>query len=162
EDDEIRVFSVTEFREPEYVAITGAVRHPGRYPFRDGITLRDLVLLAGGLDSRASIREAEIARLPSARGNGRLPVSQRVSLDSSYVLMAQAGTGGASGVTQAGIAADVALQPYDNVLILAQADWSAPRQVVVAGEVAAPGSYTLLSKTERLSDVLRRAGGLSG
>ena len=164
EDDEIRVFSVTEFRVPEYVAITGAVRRPGRYAYREGLTLRDLVLLAGGLEERASVREAEIARRPAAFEGGRLAVSQRVAIDSSYAVGSRAvdGAGGAPlSVAQAGTEREVALQPYDNVLILARSDWSRPRRVVVAGEVVSPGTYTLLTKGDRLSDVLKRAGGLT-
>jgi len=161
EDDEIRVFSVTEFRGPEFVVVTGAVRRPGRYAYREGMTLRDVVLLAGGLDGRASIREAEIARIPGSRDGGRLAVSQRVSLDSSYLLIGHARAPG-NGVAQAGTARDIVLQPYDNVLIFSQTDWSSPRQVVVTGEVAAPGTYTLLTKGDRLADVIKRAGGLTG
>jgi protein involved in polysaccharide export with SLBB domain len=158
EDDEIRVFSVTEFRAPEYIAITGAVRRPGRYAYREGLTLRDLVLLAGGLEERASVREAEIARRPDTFDGGRLAVSQRVSIDSSYVV---AGQTAQQGVTQAASIREVVLEPYDNVLILARADWARPRRVVVTGEVASPGTYTLLTKGDRLSDVLKRAGGLT-
>lgn len=160
QDDEIRIFSVTEFRAPEFIAITGAVRRPGRYAYREGITLRDLVLLAGGLDARASVREAEIARMPRSRDGGRLAVSERVTLDSSYLLVARARTAN-TGVMQASAAREIALQPYDNVLILAEGDWSAARHVVITGEVGAPGAYTLLTKNDRLSDVLRRAGGLT-
>ncbi len=161
EDDEIRVFSITEFREPTYVAITGAVRRPGRYAFREGLTLRDLVLLAGGLDERASVREAEIARRPTAFDGGRLAVSERVSIDSSYVVASQPIPDHAAGVTQAGAAREVPLKAYDNVLILARADWARERRVVVTGEVASPGTYTLLTKGDRLSDVLKRAGGVT-
>jgi polysaccharide biosynthesis/export protein len=160
EDDEVRVFSVTEFRAPEYIVITGAVRRPGRYAFREGLTLRDLVLLAGGLEERASVREAEIARRPDAFDGGRLAVSQRVAIDSSYVVAGQP-LRGPAGVTQAGSAREVELQAYDNVLILARADWARPRRVVVTGEVTSPGTYTLLTKSDRLSDVLKRAGGLT-
>jgi protein involved in polysaccharide export with SLBB domain len=160
EDDEIRVFSITEFREPTYVAITGAVRRPGRYAFREGLTLRDLVLLAGGLDERASVREAEIARRPDAFDGGRLAVSQRVSIDSSYVIASQPNPE-RTGVAQAGAVREISLKPYDNVLILARADWARERRVVVTGEVASPGTYTLLTKGDRLSDVLKRAGGLT-
>jgi polysaccharide export outer membrane protein len=166
EDDEIRVFSVTEFRAPEYVAITGAVRHGGRYAYREGMTLRDLVLLAGGLDERASLREAEIARLPRSRDGGRLAVSERVTLDSSYLLVPHDRLRGApvangSGPVQAGAVRDVQLEPYDNILILAQPDWERPRRVVVTGEVKSPGTYTLLTKDDRLSDLLQRTGGLT-
>jgi polysaccharide export outer membrane protein len=159
EDDEVRVFSVTDFRATEYVAITGAVRRPGRYAYREGMTLRDLVLLADGLDARASVREAEIARLPRSRDGGRLALSQRVALDSSYLLATHAVV--PSGVMQAGSARDVTLEPYDNVLIMSQPDWDRPRRVVLSGEVQLPGTYTLLSKGDRITDVLRRAGGLT-
>jgi protein involved in polysaccharide export with SLBB domain len=187
EDDDIRVFSMAEFRPPEYVAITGAVRRPGRFAYHEGMTLRDLVLLAGGLADWAYLREAEVARRPLSAGGvaegqattGRLAVSQRVPLDSSYVLARRNGDTGP--VRQAGQtdgdghtssrSAEFTLEPYDNVLILARPDWvreagrpgGAMRaaHVVIDGEVRFPGTYTLLTADERLSDVLRRAGGLT-
>ncbi|HEY9226731.1 MAG TPA: SLBB domain-containing protein, partial [Gemmatimonadaceae bacterium] len=159
EDDEIRVFAVTEFRTPEYVVITGAVRQPGRFPYREGITLRDLVMLAGGLDSRASLRDAEIARLPRSRESGQLATSERVSLDSSYLLVGRNRESGS--VAQAGASRDIALRPYDNVLIPTDLDLTQTRQVVITGEVKAPGTYTLLTKNDRLGDLLARAGGLT-
>ncbi|HEY4218292.1 MAG TPA: SLBB domain-containing protein [Gemmatimonadaceae bacterium] len=161
QDDEIRVFSVTELRATEYIAITGAVHRPGRYPYREGMTLRDLVLLAGGLDERASLREAEIARLPRTGNASTLAVSQRVPLDSTYLVVAQARPASAGGVMQAGATSEVSLEPFDNVLILSQPDRVQPRRVVIAGEVRSPGTYTLLDKDERLHDLIERAGGLS-
>jgi protein involved in polysaccharide export with SLBB domain len=162
EDDEIRVFATTEFRTPEYVAITGAVRRPGRVPYREGMTLRDVVLLAGGLEDRAYIGEAEIARLPGSREGGRLAESQRVPLDSSYLFAKEQGRlVQQAGAPRSNAAPSVVLQPFDNVLILAQPDWDRPRRVSVAGEVRSPGTYTLTNKQDRLSDVLKRAGGLT-
>jgi polysaccharide export outer membrane protein len=162
EDDEIRVFSTTEFRTPEYVAITGAVRRPGRVPYREGMTLRDLVLLAGGLDDRAFLGEAEIARLPGTRDGGRLAESQRVPLDSSYLFAKEQGRlVQQAGAPRSTLAQSVVLQPFDNVLILAQPDWDRPRRVTVVGEVRSPGTYTLTNKQDRLNDVLKRAGGLT-
>jgi protein involved in polysaccharide export with SLBB domain len=171
EDDEIRVFSVTELRATEYVAITGAVHRPGRYPYREGLTLRDLVLLAGGLDERASLREAEIARLPRTGDAATLAVSQRVALDSTYLVVAQARPAVPVGVAQSGrpqVASrspdaprEVSLEPFDNVMILSQPDRVEPRRVVITGEVRSPGTYTLLDKDERLHDLIARAGGLT-
>src|SRR5437762_4825956 len=86
EDDEIRLFSVSEFRPTRYVAINGAVRKSGQYPYREGMTLRDVVLLAGGLDQSAYLNEAEIARLPDVRSDGVTAQTFRVPLDSSYPL----------------------------------------------------------------------------
>ena len=60
-----------------------------------------------------------------------------------------------------GDAPDVALKPYDNVLILRQPNWELQRTVVVAGEVRFPGRYSLVSKGERLADVIERAGGFT-
>jgi polysaccharide export outer membrane protein len=161
EDDEIRIFSNTELRATQYVAITGAVRTPGRIAYRDGMTMRDLILLAGGLDEHAFIGEAEIARLPLSRDGGKLAETIRVPLDSSYLVARQSRN--APGVAQAGRVrgAAVELQPFDNVLILAQPNWERPRRVVLTGEVRYPGTYTLTTKQERLSDLLKRAGGLT-
>lgn len=162
DDDEIRVFSVTEFKPVEFVAITGAVRRPGRVPYREGMTMHDLVMLAGGLEERAFLGEAEIARLPASRDGGRLAQTQRVPLDSSYLLVhEQNRIATQPGASRTHTSADVVLQPFDNVLILAQPDWDRPRRVTVTGEVRSPGTYSLTSKQERLGDVLQRAGGLT-
>lgn len=164
EDDQLRIFSVTEFRPTRYVAITGAVRNSGQVPFREGMTVRDLVLLAGGLEQSADLREAEVARLPLDRRAGVTATTFRVPLDSSYIFergpdgkyFGPPGLPAPSGATP-----DVRLQPYDNVLILRQPNWELQRQVVVAGEVQFPGTYSLRTKTENVLDVIRRAGGLT-
>lgn len=164
EDDEIHVFSRSEFREPMYVAISGAVNRGGRFPYREGITVRDLVLMAGGLQQSALLTEAEIARLPRDRTDGRTADAFRVPLDSSYVF-ARGTDGrylGPPGLPAArGDAPETVLQPYDNVLIMQQPDWELQRTVSVTGEVRFPGRYALLNKNERLSDIITRAGGLN-
>jgi protein involved in polysaccharide export with SLBB domain len=164
EDDMLRVFSVTEFRPTRYVAITGAVRNSGQVPFHDGMTVRDLVLLAGGLEQSADLREAEIARLPLDRRNGVTATTFRVNLDSSYIFergpdgryFGPPGLPAPSGSTP-----EVRLRPYDNVLILRQPNWELQREVVIAGEVQFPGTYSLRTKTEKVSDIISRAGGLT-
>jgi polysaccharide biosynthesis/export protein len=164
EDDEVRVFSSSEFRPVRFVSIDGAVRNAGRIEFREGMTLRDLVLLAGGLSQSADLRSAEIARLPTDRGNGVTAVTMRVPLDSSY-LFERGRDGrylGPPGIPgPAAGSPDFVLRPYDNVLILQQPGWQLQRSVSVGGEVRFPGRYTLTTRTERLSDLLQRAGGLT-
>jgi protein involved in polysaccharide export with SLBB domain len=56
---------------------------------------------------------------------------------------------------------DLPLEPYDNVLIRRQAGWELQRLVHVTGQVKHPGRYALRSKTERISDLIKRAGGLT-
>jgi len=164
EDDDIRVFSVSEFRSKRFVAITGAVRKPGRYAYREGMTMRDLVLLAGGMTEGALVQEAEVARLPQKRSEGETAETFRAPLDSSYLFERQtSAVNGSRGMVLAAgrTAPEVALQPYDNVLILRQPDWELQRTVAIMGEVRFPGHYALRTKSERLSDVIARAGGLT-
>lgn len=164
EEDEVRIFGRSEFRPIRFVAVTGAVRRSGRYPYREGMTMRDLVLLAGGLQESALLSEAEIARMPSTRIDGATATTMRVAMDSSY-LFERGPDGRYSGPpglpSPSNGARDIVLQPYDNVLLLRQPDWDLQRTVYVGGEVKFPGSYTLVKKSERLSDVLQRAGGLT-
>jgi protein involved in polysaccharide export with SLBB domain len=164
EDDEIVVFSRTAVRPDRYVALTGAVRLPGRVPYREGMTLRDALLLAGGVREDAWLQEAEIARLPADRAAGQLAVTIRVPLDSTY-LVDRGPEGRYLGppgepASRAGAPA-VPLQPYDNVLIFRQPDWELQRTVVITGQVRFPGAYALKTRTERITDLVRRAGGLT-
>ncbi|MEO6527861.1 MAG: SLBB domain-containing protein [Gemmatimonadaceae bacterium] len=164
EDDQIRVFSLSTFRPARTVSIGGAVRRGGRFPYREGMTLRDLVLLANGVLESAYLKEAEVARLPEDRSAGRTATTLRVPLDSTYLF--ERGPNGEY-VGPPGLAApsagapETVLKPYDNVLVLRQPDWSLQRTVVLQGEVRYPGSYALTRKTERLSDLIKRAGGLT-
>jgi len=152
EDDEVTVFSRTEFRPARYVAIAGMVRSGGRYPWREGMRLRDLVLLAGGLTEGVATDAVEVARRPEVLAPGELAKTIKVSIDSSYLFDEGAVRKSAE---------EVPLQPYDNVLIFRRPDWEETRQVSITGEVQFPGTYTLRTKDETLADLVRRAGGLT-
>jgi len=152
--DDINVFSRSTFRTQTWITIVGAVRRSGRVTYREGITLRDAILLADGLAEDASLDSAEIARLPETRPTGALAQTVRVPLDSSYL----PGPGAAPRPPGVG---EVVLQPYDNVLIQRRPGWDLQRLVAITGQVEHPGRYALASKTERLSDLLGRAGGLT-
>ncbi|MEO8226542.1 MAG: SLBB domain-containing protein [Gemmatimonadota bacterium] len=164
EEDDIVIFSKTTFRAERYVAVTGAVRKPGRIRYREGMTVRDAILLADGLSEDAYLKEAEIARVPEDRSQGALATTIQVSLDSTY-LFARGAAGeyvGPPGIAApASGAPEVALQPYDNLLILRQPDWELQRIVRITGQVKYPGPYTLRTKTDRLMDIIDRAGGLT-
>ena len=160
DQDEVRIFSRTTFLPEKYVAVVGAVRRPGRVPYRDGMTMRDLILLADGLTEDAQL-QAEIARLPDNRPPGALAETVRVPLDSTFLfgrLLAAGTDGGTDGASASG---DTPLQVYDNVLVLRQGEWALQRTVVLSGQVKSPGRYSLRSKTERLAELIQRAGGLT-
>lgn len=164
QDDDIVVFSRTTFRPDRYIVVTGAVKRAGRIRYREGMTLRDAVLEADGLTEDALLTEAEVARMPANRINGSLATTVRVQLDSSYVFDRgpRGEYQGPPGLPAAsGGAPDYQLQPYDNILILRQPDWELQRRVTLGGQVRYPGTYTLRTKTERLVDLISRAGGLT-
>jgi protein involved in polysaccharide export with SLBB domain len=167
EDDEVTVFSRSAFRPLRYVVLTGAVRKPGRLPYREGMTLRDAILQVEGLTEDAWLSEAEIARMPedSLRTRGRVAQTFRVAMDSTYVFDRDPVTGrylGPPGKGAPGAGArEVTLEPYDNVLIFRQPEWELQRTVVIEGQVRYPGRYALVTRTDRLVDLIQRAGGLT-
>jgi len=162
--DSIVVDSVAPLDSSFFVAIAGAITKPGRFPWREGMTLRELVRVAGGPKVDAYLKEAEIARMPPDRAQGQLAQTVRVPLDSTYWI-GRDSTGRYLGPPgppiPGGGAPEVPLQPFDNVLILRQPEFALPRTVHVVGQVRSPGSYTLTAGTERLADVIDRAGGLT-
>ena len=152
-DDEITAYSRTAFRAERYVVISGAVNNGGRVPYRDGMTLRDLVLQAGGLSDLAELRQAEIARRPDIGDSQVLSTTIRVPLDSGYLF--------ADGRTPPAGVREVPLSPFDNVLIFRDPERRVLTFVQVRGEVRLPGTYVIRNRTERLSDLLERAGGFT-
>jgi polysaccharide biosynthesis/export protein len=164
EEDEVRVFSRSTFRHERYVAVVGAVRKPGRVAYREGMTVRDAVLLADGLTPDAFLEEAEIARLAEDSTPAALATTIRVPLDSSYLFGRYPGDkyGGPPGLpAPASGSPDTELRPYDNLLIMRQPGWDLQRSVAITGQVRYPGRYSLLTKTDKVSDVITRAGGLT-
>jgi polysaccharide biosynthesis/export protein len=162
EEDQIQVFSRAAFKPAPYVTVVGAVRKPGRVPYRQGMTMRDVVLMAEGVTEDADLSQAEIARRAEDSDPGTLATTIKVPIDSTFRAGGTPNTEGplpTLGVT--GIP-DVPLQPYDNVLILRQTGWDLQRLVYLTGQVKHPGRYALQRKTERVSDLIARAGGLTG
>jgi protein involved in polysaccharide export with SLBB domain len=162
--DSVVVDSIPPLADVYHVAIAGMVNKPGMYGWHPGMTLRELVLLARGPKIGADLTAAEIARLPEDRSQAALATTIRVAMDSTYLFERDSlgrylGTPGLP--FPAGGTPEVPLQPYDNVLILKQPDFAFQRTVVLTGEVRYPGTYSLRTKTDRLADVIARAGGLT-
>jgi protein involved in polysaccharide export with SLBB domain len=162
--DSVVVDAIPALSGQLYVGIAGMVNKPGAYAWRPGITLRDLMVLARGPRIGAYLQEAEIARLPADREQGQLATTIRVPLDSTYLFERDSSgryIGPPGPPVAAGGTPDVVLSPYDNVLVLRQPEFDLQRTVVVTGEVRFPGTYSLRTKSDRLSEVIARAGGLT-
>ena len=162
--DSVVVDSIGPLATLLYVGINGMVTKPGRYPWQEGMTLRDLVRLARGPKIGAYLKDVEIARLPADRSQGQLADTLRTPIDSTYLFERDAAgryIGPAGQAFPGSGAREVVLQPYDEVLVLKQPDFELQRTVQVRGEVRFAGTYALRSKSDRLTDVLDRAGGLT-
>jgi polysaccharide export outer membrane protein len=162
--DSIVVDEVLALQDGYYVSIRGMVATPDTWPWREGMTIRDLMLLARGPSVGADLREAQVARLPNQHGLGKLAELLLVPLDSSYISQRAAGERyvGPPGVAfpPAGSSPEFILLPFDQVLISRQPEFGVFESVKITGEVSVPGEYTLLTKNDRITDLLDRANGL--
>ncbi|MEN8008036.1 MAG: SLBB domain-containing protein, partial [Candidatus Krumholzibacteriota bacterium] len=151
--DVLEVFYRWDIQERPQVTITGEVNDPVSLDFREGMTLRDLVLKAGGLRQSANLLEAEVSRLnvealenpDTSLRPDRTVDALKVSLGSDFL------------TRETGFA----LQPHDRVAIRRLPWWEMQRTVTIRGEVFYPGVFSLERKDETISSVISRAGGLT-
>ncbi len=148
-EDHIEIKSKNILFPPDSVHIYGAVNNPGKYPLKLDLSLKDLIFTAGGFRKDAQIREAEISRIdPKQASHNKLATLLYVPLDSDYVKHANTGD------------EIFLLEANDNVFIRPNSDWELQRNVLIQGEINAPGVYTLPNKMEQITDLIKRSGGI--
>lgn len=145
-EDEVLISSLLDLRDSFKVTIQGEIRMPGQYEYVDKLTLKDLILQAGGFTD-AAFKNIEIARLIK-----RDSISATDNRASTIINTEINGD-----LTSA--TANLGLQAFDVVTIRRKAGYTIPETVTVAGQVQYPGPYALSSRNERVSDILKRAGG---
>ncbi|TWV99218.1 SLBB domain-containing protein [Chitinophaga pinensis] len=151
-EDSVIVFSKLAIREQYLVKINGEVNQPGYYNFGDNMRLEDLILLSGGLRDAASLKHIEISRR-IRNSNGTYDSSDiRMAITQQFDINAD--------LSENPAASSFILQPFDEVVVRRSPGYSAQANIVVDGEVVYPGLYAINTKKERISDVIRRAGGL--
>lgn len=150
-EDSVVIFSKLAIREPYLVKIGGEVNQPGYFTYGDSMHLEDLILMAGGLRDAASLKHIEISR--RIRTGGSYDSSDiRMAITDQFDINADL-----SGNPQ--VAAYV-LQPFDEVVVRKAPAYNQQVNVLLDGEVVYPGTYAINTKKERISDVIKRAGGL--
>lgn len=160
--DEIRIYSreVDQFLTRKFVYINGAVKNPGRYRYQVNMTLADLLLQSGGFTEGADLREVEISRPDrSSEENGRAEIL-RVPLVPDGFGEAEISFALEDTTLAMRNARAFPLQYHDRVYVRQDPAYELQDSVLVTGEVRYPGEYTLVRDNERLSDIIRRAGGL--
>ncbi|MDM1295962.1 SLBB domain-containing protein [Sphingobacterium sp. N143] len=145
-EDKIEISSIFDLRDEYKFTVQGEVRFPGDLPFSSNATLGDVIQKAGGLTEAAKNARVEIARRLNHRDVNDHSSSQTILVDIKDGLLTDP---------------NIALQPYDVISILGDAGFRTQRQVKIEGEVLYPGFYTISREDERISDIIKRAGGLT-
>jgi polysaccharide biosynthesis/export protein len=140
--DLVKIFLIVD--DQRIVKLSGAVLREGDYGISDGMTIKDLISLAGGLRYYAFTDEAELTRVDITQ-NG--PVVKKVMLNLKKAVDGDAKE-------------NVALQQNDYLFVRSVPEWEIYRTVKIDGQVRFPGTYTI-TKGELLSSLIERAGGLT-
>ena len=157
-EDVLRVYSVFDLEENFSVEINGEVQSAGEFPYMRGMTLEDLVAMAGGLKESASSARVEVAR--RMKGENMQEIADERE-DDSFVTAETFQFRVDRNLVLGEEDARFVLLPYDQVFVRRSPGYEEQRMVYVRGEVQYPGTYVLKNKSERISDVIARAGGLT-
>jgi protein involved in polysaccharide export with SLBB domain len=145
-EDEVLITSKQELKDSFNVYIQGEIRKPGSFEFVQGLTLKDLIVQAGGFTD-AAYKSIEIARL-----------IKRDSIEQKDFRAAEIINTEIDGDISTA-AASIQLNAFDVVTIRRKAGYTLPESVKITGQVQYPGPYALSARNERVSAILKRAGG---
>lgn len=149
-NDILYIPSVHDLAEKGDFVVHGEVARPGSYKYADNTTLEDLIIQAGGLLESASVVRVDVSRRiidpRSTEALASLSANYSFSIKDGYVISGDR---------------DFMLAPYDEIYVRRSPGYHPQQNVSVVGEVLFPGTYALNRKTERISDIVRRAGDIT-
>ena len=147
-NDVLYIPSIHDLQDLGNVEVFGEVARPGKYIFADNMTLEDLIIQAGGLLESASTVKVDVSR--RIKNNKSTEISATIGEMYSFALKDGFVIDGEAGFT---------LQPYDQVYVRRSPGYQPQVNVTVEGEILYNGTYSLTSKSERLTDLVKKAGG---
>lgn len=150
-EDAVVIMTIENQREQRFVRILGQVQQPGSFPYHDKMTLQDLIFMARGFTEAASDSYIEVSRRNSYEKASEV-TTDMVSLYRFEI---------SRDLTLKKEEQGFELQPFDYVYVRRAPSYFTQRTVTISGEVMYPGDYSIGSKNERVSDLIRRAGGLT-
>lgn len=148
-EDVITIPSAVDLRDAPMITVEGEVRKTGSFMFKAGMTVKDAILEAGGFTDAATGKRLEIGRriIDAADGKDNSQIAEVIVLDAGKDL---------STATES-----VVLRPNDVIVVRNNPGYFVQKSVVVNGEVKYTGKYILSEKSERISDLIIRSGGLT-
>lgn len=148
-NDEIRIYGASTV-EPvatseRFIVVSGAVKEPGQFQYRDGMSIESAILQAGGYTEEARTDVVDVARNYSDEQDDRLAQVVTVPLRGGDLLTGDSG---------------FVLQHRDRISVRNDPGFHEQQVVNIRGEVHIPGDYSLQFRTETLADLISRAGGV--
>lgn len=155
-EDNIFVASVFDLSEESFIRVQGAINNPEGIngvlvPYAANLSIEDVLLRVGGLKESASLRRVEVAR----RKRNADPNAADAEISESYYFNIN------PDLSYSADQPEFKLMPYDEIFVRTSPNYVPQVFVRVEGEVLYPDEYSLQRKDERISDLIKRAGGLS-
>ncbi len=149
-EDVLYIASHEEQEANKTITIHGEVPYPGTYKYAENQSVEDAILQAGGLTNAASLAKVDVARRiidPEANeASDTLAFTYSFSINKDFTINE---------------ANDFTLQPYDEIYVRRSPKYNEQQNVSVEGEVQFKGNYTLTNSRQRLSEIIKQAGGLT-
>ena len=150
--DIIKVLSKADFNDKFNISVHGAVRNQGFQPYGVGLSLKDVLLMSGGLKPEADVNKIEIARAVTFNDSlDRFYPSKKIVTTISLK----------TDINNNKEAESFLMQPFDEIYVRENPEFNTQTKVYIKGEVLYPGVYALVNKNEKIADVIERAGGLT-
>lgn len=146
--DSIYVHSDNTFIEESVVSIYGAVNNPGPFQYGQGMTIEDLIVLAGGFKLSAATNNVEVSRVIIKDNQPTNVVIAKLEVDKNDFSVK-------------GFENGYELAPFDRVAIRYVPEFELQESVILKGEVKSPGAYAIVGENEKISSIILRAGGLT-
>lgn len=149
-NDLIHIPSILALDDNLTVFIGGEVRNPATYPYAENMHVEDIILRAGGLTEAAS--------------TARIDVYRRIKDPSGTTITENTSTVHTFSLLDGEIVSnnpDFVLEPFDQVIVRRSPGYEEQQLVTIEGEVLFKGSYSKITKDERLSSLINRSGGLT-
>ena len=150
-EDIVNIPSIFDLQEEYYIQIDGEVKNPGKFPFMYNSTVEDIIIQAGGLLESASMAQLEVARRVK---NSEATTSTNIVADILYYQISK-------DLRLSDAGKRLVLEPFDRIFIRRSPGYEEQITAKIEGEVLYPGEYSISTKNERISDLIKRSGGLT-
>ncbi len=149
--DSLYVYSKNDFIEEAVITVDGAVINPGIFPYGEGLTLKDVLILAGGFKRSSATNNIEVSRIQIKDNQPTQTIVQRIALDRKSLYE--------DGIDEE--ASSFIIEPFDQIFVRYVPEFGLQSTIFIEGEVRNPGPYAIVTPNERVFDVIKRSGGLT-